>query len=248
MDTNKKIIIANWKMKVGYKQALPLLKKFKSLKFSPRAEAVLCPDFITLPIATQVLRGGKLSLGSQDCAPVTRGAYTGEVSALDLKDLGAKYIILGHSERRQYFGESDQLINQKIKTVLATKGLTPILCVGERVRGRNPKALLFKQLAGALKDVKLSVNQQIIVAYEPVWAIGTGKVIGPQEVIMAHLLIKGFLTKRFKPSQCRVVYGGSVDAKNSAIFRDISVVDGLLVGGASLQPKDFLTISTSVLN
>jgi triosephosphate isomerase len=243
----KKIIIANWKMKVSYKKASALLKKFRALKFSAAAEAVLCPDFITLPLTASSLKGSQLKLGAQDAAPAARGAYTGEVAATDLRDLGVKYVILGHSERREYLAESDQLINQKLQTVLAVKGLTPVLCVGEKKRGKNPKAILFKQLEGALRNIKLTSAQSIVVAYEPVWAIGTGQVVSPQEVILAHLLIKGWLTKRFSAQQCRVIYGGSVDAKNSANFRDISVVDGLLVGGASLNPKDFLTIFTSVL-
>jgi len=243
----KKIIIANWKMKVPYKKAPALLKQFKTLKLTNLAEAVLCPDFISLPLASRVLKGTALKLGAQDASFSARGAYTGEVAASDLKDLGVKYIILGHSERREYLAESDQLINQKLRAVLAVKGLIPVLCVGDKVRGKNPKAVLFKQLNGALTDIKLSPTQSIIVAYEPVWAIGTGQVVSPAEVTLAHLLIKGFLTKRFKAGQCRVIYGGSVDAKNSSNFRHISVVDGLLVGGASLNPSDFLTIYENML-
>jgi len=243
----KKIIIANWKMKVPYKKAPALLKQFRARKFSNLAEAVLCPDFISLPLASQVLKGTALKLGAQDVSFSARGAYTGEVAASDLKDLGAKYIILGHSERREYLAESDQLINQKLQSVLAVKGLIPVLCVGDKVRGKNPKLILFKQLAGALTNIKLSPTQSIIVAYEPVWAIGTGQVVSPAEVTLAHLLIKGFLTKRFKASQCRVIYGGSIDAKNSSNFRHIPVVDGLLVGGASLNPSDFLTIYENML-
>jgi len=243
----KKIIIANWKMKVPYKKLPTLLKKFSALKLANSAEAVLCPDFISLPLASQVLKGTALKLGAQDASFSARGAYTGEVAASDLKDLGAKYIILGHSERREYLAESDQLINQKLQSVLAVKGLIPVLCVGDKVRGKNPKLILFKQLAGALTNIKLSPTQSIIVAYEPVWAIGTGQVVSPAEVTLAHLLIKGFLTKRFKASQCRVIYGGSIDAKNSSNFRHIPVVDGLLVGGASLNPSDFLTIYENML-
>ena len=246
MSTNK-IIVANWKMKLPYKKAAPLLKKFSSIKFSPTVQVVLCPDFITLPLASNILKKSKIKLGAQDAALADRGAYTGEVSPVDLKDLGVAYIILGHSERREYLAESDALINQKLKAVLAVKGLIPILCVGDKVRGKNPKTILFKQLAGALKDIKLAPSQSIIVAYEPVWAIGTGRVVTNSEVTLAHLLIKGFLTKRFKPSQSRVIYGGSVDAKNSANFRDILVVNGLLVGGSSLNSKDFLTICRNVL-
>lgn len=243
----EKIIIANWKMKLPYRQAAALLKKFKTLRLAASAEAVVCPDFLALPLAAKILRGSKLSLGAQDASLADRGAYTGEVSASDLKNLGVKYVILGHSERREYLLESDELINQKLREVLLVKGLVPILCVGEKKRGKNPKAILFKQLAGALKGITLSSKQSIIVAYEPVWAIGTGKLVNPTEVTLAHLLIKGFLTKKFKPGQVRVIYGGSVDSKNSANFRDIAVVDGLLVGGASLKPADFLTIFTSML-
>lgn len=247
MMSSKKIIIANWKMKVPYKKLPTLLKKFGALKFSNSAEAVLCPDFISLPLAAKTLKGKALKIGAQDASFNLRGAYTGEVSATDLKDLGVKYIILGHSERREYLAESDQLINKKLQAVLVVKGLIPVLCMGDRVRGKNPKAILFKQLEGALKNIKLTPAQSIIVAYEPVWAIGTGRVVSPAEVTLAHLLIKGFLTKRFKASQCRVIYGGSVDAKNSSNFRHIPVVDGLLVGGASLDPAAFLTIYENML-
>ncbi len=242
-----KIIIANWKMKASYKKVPALLKQFQASAWDRLTEVVVCPDFINLSRAAQSLAGTKIKLGAQDAAAFARGAYTGEVSAPDLKDLGVKYIILGHSERREYLAESDSLINQKLQAVLAVKGLIPVLCVGEKVRGKNPKAILFKQLEGALKNIKLAATQSIIVAYEPIWAIGTGRVVTKAEVTLAHLLIKGFLTKRFKPSQSRVIYGGSVDAKNSANFRDITVVDGLLVGGASLNPKDFLTICRNVL-
>jgi len=245
--SSKKIIIANWKMKVPYKKAPTLLKKFSALKFSSSIEAVLCPDFISLPGAAKILKGKILKLGAQNSASNLRGAYTGEVSAVDLKDLGVKYIILGHSERREYLAESDKLINQKLQAVLAVKGLIPVLCVGDKVRGKNPKSVLFKQLEGALKNIKLSSTQSIIVAYEPVWAIGTGQIVSPAEVTLAHLLIKGLLTKRFKAGQCRVIYGGSVDAKNSSNFRRIPVVDGLLVGGASVDPAAFLTIYENML-
>jgi len=245
--SSKKIIIANWKMKMPYKKAPTLLKRFSALKFPNSVETVLCPDFISLPLAVKALGKKTLKLGAQNASFNLRGAYTGEVSATDLKDLGVKYIILGHSERREYLAESDQLINQKLQAVLAVKGLTPVLCVGDKMRGKNPKAILFKQLEGALKNIKLSSTQSIVVAYEPVWAIGTGRVVSPTEVILAHLLIKGFLTKRFKASQCRVIYGGSIDAKNSSNFRHIPVVDGLLVGGASLKPSDFLTICENML-
>lgn len=247
MKSAKKIIIANWKMKAPYKKAPVLLKRFGALKFSGSAEAVLCPDFISLSLASKNLKGSKLKMGAQDASIALQGAYTGEVSASDLKDLGVTYVILGHSERREYFSESDEVINKKLQAVLSVKGLVPVLCVGEKVRGKSPKEILFKQLKGALKNIKLSPEQSIVVAYEPIWAIGTGQVVSPSEVTLAHLLIKGFLTKIFKPDQCRVIYGGSVDAKNSANFRDIEVVDGLLVGGASLNPKDFLTIFTSML-
>lgn len=247
MISPKKIIIANWKMKVPYPKSSALLKRFSALKFSNQAEAVLCPDFITLPQAAAALKKSQIKLGAQDAALSLRGAYTGEVSASDLKSLGVKYVILGHSERREYLAESDKLINQKLKAVLAVKGLVPVLCIGEKIRGKNPKAVLFKQLAGALKDIQLSPTQSIIVAYEPVWAIGTGRVITPAEVTLAHLLIKGFLTKKFLPGQCRVIYGGSVDSNNSANFSKILVVDGLLVGGASLKPADFLTIFCNML-
>jgi triosephosphate isomerase len=217
------------------------------LSIPARIEAIVCPDFLSLPLAAKTLPLRSMKLGSQDAAFVDRGAYTGEISPADIKSLGASYVILGHSERRQYLGETDVLINKKLQAVLAVSGLTPVLCVGEKIRGKNPKAVLHKQLAGALKNVKLKPGQRLVVAYEPVWAIGTGRVIKRSEVVLAHLLILGWLTKRFSPAQCQVLYGGSVDAKNAANFSDISVVDGLLVGGASLDPKSFLTICRSML-
>ncbi len=242
-----KIIIANWKMKVPHQGAANLLRRFSHLSFPAGIEAVVCPDFLALPLAAKTLSLRKLKLGAQDAAFIDRGAYTGEISPTDIKSLGATYVILGHSERRQYLGETDALINKKLQAVLAVPGLIPVVCVGEKARGKNPKAVLQKQLAGAFKDIRLKPGQRLVVAYEPVWAIGTGRVIKRSEVVLAHLLILGWLTKRFSPTQCQVLYGGSVDAKNAANFSDISVVDGLLVGGASLEPKSFLTICRSML-
>ena len=211
----------------------------------------VCPDFTALlPIAV-ILRESLIKIGAQNAALKNCGALTGEVSVLNLKELGVKYVIIGHSERREIMGESDELINEKMKTVVAAKNLTPILCIGEKHHGQNPVAIFEKQLTADLAGVKISPTQKIIVAYEPLWAIGTGKVITAKEVLRAQVAIKEILEKLYAPALVKnnfsIIYGGSVDEKNAKNFADLANVDGLLVGGASLTASKFIKICLALL-
>jgi triosephosphate isomerase len=238
----KKIIIANWKMKLNYSDTLKLAKQFVALSSKTKNEIVVCPDFSALAEVGKVIKKSRLILGAQDVAAFNLGAYTGEVSALSLKQLDCRYVIIGHSERRQYNKEDDALINLKIKTALPL--LIPILCIGEKLSDRKRwKQVLKKQIDLDLKGVEKGKLKSIIIAYEPIWAIGTGQTVSAQEAkeaynfIVAYLLSLGYSQKQFQ-----VIYGGSVDPKNAG---QLSVFAGFLIGGTSLKPKDFFMIANN---
>jgi triosephosphate isomerase len=231
-------------MAVPYQRAESLLKRFVSLKFPESIEAVVCPDFLSLDKAKNIFFGKKILLGCQDVSSFSRGAYTGEVSVLDLKSLKVKYAIVGHSERRKYQMESDEVINGKVKVILEN-GLVPVLCVGEKDRNdKRAKEKILEQLANGLKGIKLGKKGQIVIAYEPVWAIGTGRVVSENEIVRAVELISTYLKKKYSTNQYRILYGGSVSGKNAKMLGRIT--NGLLVGGASLEPKSFLDICLKV--
>ena len=244
--TNKKIIIANWKMKVGYKAGLKLATNLRKNINTKKWETVLCPDFSGLAAVGQIIAHSSLQLGAQNVASQNIGALTGEISPLTLKELGVKYVIIGHSERRKYFGETDATINVKLKNILSLKGLTPVLCIGENDINDDYRLVLMEQLLLAFKGIKLDKTKNILVAYEPVWAIGTGQVIAPERAASAHRVIRQVLEKLYSKNiftaSFRLLYGGSVDEQNAAQFKSLENVDGLLVGGASLDPKKFIKI------
>jgi len=248
-----KIVIGNWKMKLGAGQSLRLAESLRSLSAAGKfkGEIVICPDFTVLEDVGRIIKKTPIRLGAQNAALEGRGALTGEVSPLNLKELGAYYVIIGHSERREIMGETDALINKKMAAVLETKKLIPILCVGEKRRGQDPAAVFQKQLTADLKNIKIAPAQKIIVAYEPLWAIGTGKVITGKEVLRAHAAVRHILEKIYSPAifarNFRLVYGGSVDEKNAANFAGLADVDGVLVGGASLTAVKFWKICVSLL-
>jgi len=232
-------------MKIGYKAGLKLASALKTKIKSRKADVVLCPDFSSLAEVGKIIKTSVLKLGAQNVARENNGAFTGEVSPLNLKELGVNYVIIGHSERRQFFGESDEIVNAKLKNVLSLKKIIPILCIGER-EGDNYQLVLKEQLLTAFKGIKLDKDQNVIVAYEPVWAIGTGKVCPPDHAENVHRVIRDFLGemlgKAIVKNNFRLVYGGSVDAKNAGQFKNLANVDGLLVGGASLDAKNFAQI------
>lgn len=245
----RKIIIAgNWKMyknlKDGQDLAIALRRELYSIE---NVDIVVCPPYTLLVSLADCLETSNIFVGAQDCYWLDEGAFTGEVSPKMLKDAGCKFVIIGHSERRQFFAETNESVNKKIKAVL-THGLTPIMCVGETLFERE-KGLTFKvledHLQNGLKDIAVRDAQRLIIAYEPVWAIGTGKTATPQQAQEAHKYIRDLLVKMYNKETAetiRIQYGGSVKPENTTELMTQPDVDGALVGGASLGFESFSEI------
>lgn len=239
----KKLFIANWKMQLDTKESLTLAKDYARVFKKSSDEIAVAPDFSSLASVALALKKSVVKLAAQDVSAYDKGAYTGEVNAKSLKQLGAKYVIIGHSERRIYFKESGELIKLKISQALKN-GLVPVICVGENLKERQAKktqVVLRKQISEALLDLKISDDKAIVLAYEPVWAIGSGKAISPADAESAHVFIKGILAEVIGQIP-RVIYGGSVTSKNASEILEWPNVDGLLVGGASLKLDEFFKI------
>jgi triosephosphate isomerase (TIM) len=213
---------------------------------STRAEIVICPPFVNLPAAIDAARGA-VEIGAQDVFWLKEGAYTGEVSAPMLQAIGCRWVIIGHSERRHYFGETDDTVFKKIQAALEA-GLKPIVCVGERLEEREAGAtetVLATQFVGGIASLTPEQFGRIVIAYEPVWAIGTGKTATPEIAETAHHFIRGEIRARFGPEAagaCRILYGGSVKPDNTKGLMAQPDIDGALVGGASLDPAVFAAI------
>lgn len=245
----KKLIAANWKMcKTSTEAARTFLKAFLPMvKGHKRDEIVLCPSFVELIPVAKALRGSNVKLGAQDVFWEHEGAYTGEVCARSLVDAGCTHVIIGHSERRQYFGETDDTVNRKLLAALDA-GLTAIVCVGEFLREREAgltDEVLRRQTQGAFRTVPNEAAKKIAIAYEPVWAIGTGKTATPELAAAAHRIIRAELEQIFGEvvaSRTRILYGGSVKPENAKALMVEPEIDGALVGGASLDPKSFAAI------
>jgi triosephosphate isomerase len=238
----KPLIVANWKMNPQTMAEAELLFNSiqRGIKKSKNVEVVICPPF--LYISNLKSQKSNLKLGAQDVFWERKGAYTGEVSPMMLKDLGCQYVIIGHSERRKYFGETEEMVNKKIKAVLRAK-LKPILCIGEtKEEKREGKTLgvLRIQIKKALKNLTIKELNNLIIAYEPLWAIGRGTPCDPKEAKEVLL----FLRKIFK--KLLFLYGGSVNSKNAADYLKKAGFNGLLVGGASLSPREFIEIVRAV--
>lgn len=245
----KCLVAGNWKMhgsRVSVEQLLGGLMKGLS---SPDAnkhllDVVVCPTYVHIAQAMALCENGLISVGSQDCSPMSSGAYTGEVAAGMLKEMGCQWVILGHSERRQYHGEADELVAAKLVAAVEA-GIAPILCVGETLEqreGGDAKSVVAAQLEGALQgQVELD---QLVVAYEPVWAIGTGLTATPEEAQQMHAFIRKCLAKvsAVDEDKTRILYGGSVKSGNARELFAQSDIDGALVGGAALITEEFLAI------
>jgi len=243
----KPIIIANWKMKLGVPESIKLAREIKK-GTSKKAEVVICPSFVSLGEVAHILKNSNVKLGAQDCFWEKEGAFTGEVSASQLREAGCEFVIVGHSERRKYLKETDEMVHQKVKMALAA-GLIPIICVGETFDQRQEGAkdyVLIQQTTKALEGISVGVDQSVIIAYEPVWVIGTGQAVEPGEAETAHQVIRQSLFDLFPHSivenNFQVVYGGSVDSKNVANFVSLENTTGVLVGGASLEAEEFISI------
>lgn len=235
----KKIIAANWKMTLKKDNLAPLVEVAKTADLT-KVEMIICPSFTHLSETAALIKNQKISLGAQDCFWEEKGAYTGEISAWDLKNEGCQYVLIGHSERRRYFVETDEIINKKLLAALAS-GLVPILCVGETKAEKDAGQTLGRVAEQVKKDlIGVTVKAgQIIIAYEPVWAIGTGDSCSPEIAFEVHSLIKQEVKTAVGIDNIAVLYGGSVDEKNVADFLRQSVIDGVLVGGASTKVEAF---------
>jgi triosephosphate isomerase (TIM) len=212
-----------------------------------RDEIVLCPSFPAIPAVVEAVRGSQIAVGAQDMFWEKDGAYTGEVSAHMLAAAGCTHVIIGHSERRQYFGETDDTVNRKLRAALAA-GLKPIVCVGEVLAERDAgvtEDVLRRQCSAAFREIANSEAATIIIAYEPVWAIGTGKTATPELAAEAHRTIRFEAEQAFGAGVAtgmRILYGGSVKPENARALMSQAEIDGALVGGASLDPKSFSAI------
>jgi triosephosphate isomerase len=246
--TRKPCVAGNWKMNLTLGQAGDLASAVvKSGPDIGGAEVVLIPPFTSLPRVKEVLAGSPVKLGGQNCHWEDKGAYTGEISPLMLKEAGCRYVLIGHSERRQYFGETDATVNKKIRAALQ-HGLSPIFCLGETLAEREQgqtESRIIGQLDGGLEGLTDDEFSQIVIAYEPVWAIGTGRTASPSQAEEVQALIRDRLSKKYGKeisSYAIILYGGSVKPDNAFSLYQEKNIDGFLVGGASLEAGSFITI------
>src|SRR5579883_112021 len=244
----KPVIAGNWKMHKTAAETSSFLEAFAPMVAgSSHAEIVICPTFVNLPAAIGSAAGTNVEIGAQDVFWLKEGAYTGEISAPMLAAIGCRWVIIGHSERRQYFGETDETVLKKTVAALDA-GLKPIVCVGERLEEREAGAtetVCGAQFTGGIAGLTPEQFAQIVIAYEPVWAIGTGKTATPEIASDAHRFIRGEVRKRFgaeAAGACRILYGGSVKPDNIKGLMAQQEIDGALVGGASLDPASFASI------
>lgn len=220
--------------------------------FRNEVDVVICPPFTSLLVASSLLKDSPFYLGAQNMSQKDDGAFTGEISARMLGAIGCKYVILGHSERRQYFNESDELVNMKIKKALAS-GLTPIACIGETLEEREKgitDKIISSQIRGILRELESQEIEKVIIAYEPVWAIGTGKNATPEEANQVHRLIRKLIAQSYSwgaAEKTLILYGGSMNAQNASSLLSQTDIDGGLIGGASLQVDPFVSIIQSAL-
>ena len=244
----RKLIAANWKMYKTPPEARDYIAEFlPQVRDHERVDIVICPTFVCVPAVVAALGKSIIGVGGQDVSWEKEGPYTGEVSAHMLRSVGCSHVIIGHSERRQLFGETDDTVNQKLKMSL-TSGLRPIVCVGEVLAEREAgltEDILRLQCGIAFRDISGADAAPLIVAYEPVWAIGTGKTATPEMAADAHSVIRAEAARAFGDSvaeNLRILYGGSVKPENATALMSQPEIDGALVGGASLDPHSFAKI------
>lgn len=243
------VIAGNWKMNTCRESASTLVAALRAEVPAPRddVDVVVCPPYPYLALAVSSAGDSGVEVGGQDAWTEASGAFTGEVACEMLQDVGCKWVILGHSERRQINGESDELINTKVHKGLST-GLKVILCVGELLEQRESnqtEAVLEQQMTGGLANVDAAAMANVVIAYEPVWAIGTGKVASEEQAEAAHAFLRSWLESRFNAdvaASVRILYGGSVKPDNAVGLLSQANVDGALVGGASLKAESFIPI------
>jgi len=246
MRKKKVFIGGNWKMNFNHLESKEFIEKLlKATKNIENKEIVIFPPFTSLFIVSEIIKNSGIKLGAQNTHWEDKGAFTGEISPLFLLALGCEYVIIGHSERRKYFGENDEMINKKIKKVLSLN-LRPVLCVGENLEERETgKALTIieSQLKADLKDIKKIEN--MVIAYEPIWAIGTGKNATPEQASEVHQFIRNFIKDNYgeeTSEKVRIIYGGSVNKENIRELLKTESIDGVLIGGASIKLDEFTYI------
>lgn len=246
------LIAGNWKMNLHRAEAVALAEAIvKAVQKEPakfkKSEAALCPPSVYLDAVAKAVQGSPVALAAQNMYHEANGAFTGEVSASMLRDVGCKYVVLGHSERRHILGESNQDVNRKVLAALKA-GLSPIVCVGETLQEREAGQtadVVWEQFLGSLAGVAAEHMPQVVIAYEPVWAIGTGKTATPEQAEAVHADLRKILEFRYNAQTAaavRIQYGGSVKADNAAELLSQKNIDGALVGGASLKADSFLAI------
>ena len=244
----KTVIAGNWKMNMLASEIKPFMEQLKENMPKTRpCDVVLCTPAVMIPAMLKAGKDCKVAVGAQDVSKHDKGAYTGEISASQLADIGAKYCIVGHSERRQYHGEDDMLVNAKAKALLA-KGMLPIICVGESLEQRENNLTMeyvSYQVKAALSGIEASQLRRCVIAYEPIWAIGTGKTATAEQAQEVCEGIRAVIRKIYGARPARAVsilYGGSMNAKNAYELLSMPDIDGGLIGGASLKPMDFAAI------
>ncbi len=243
------LIAGNWKMNHTVSEAEHFFKELKVIK--KEAELLICPPFTDIPLARFMLGASSIKWGAQNVYPEDKGAFTGEVSPVMLKDLGCTYVICGHSERRQIFKESDQFIAEKVKSVFAHE-MIPILCIGETLEERDggqTEERIFAQLQNGVSGIRKQDADKLVIAYEPIWAIGTGKAATAENAETIAGFIRHSLEKlvgKKAAGAIRILYGGSVNPDNVSVFIKEKNIDGVLIGGASLKASDFASIYKKV--
>ncbi|MEG1620271.1 MAG: triose-phosphate isomerase [Oscillospiraceae bacterium] len=248
----KKIIAGNWKMNKTPSETAILLDEIKSKLGDLNCKFIICPPFISLERAIETAKNSPIKIGGQNCYWEESGAYTGEVSAKMLADLGIEYVILGHSERRTYFGDTDQSVNKKIKSAI-NHSLTAIFCVGESLEQRElgvTETHIKSQIKLGLLGISQEEMAKIIIAYEPIWAIGTGKTATSQQAEEVCRFIRKIIGEMYNcetAENIQIIYGGSMNEKNAAELLSMENIDGGLIGGASLKPDEITAIANNCI-
>jgi triosephosphate isomerase len=242
------LIAGNWKMNTDRAAACEIAMQLKKhITAETAAEVLICPPFVYLDSVSQIVDGCPIELGAQNVYHQSNGAFTGEISTEMLIDVGCKYVILGHSERRHVLGESDSQVNEKVHAAISA-GLVAIVCVGETLEQREnnqTQSVVLEQFEGSLAGISDASMESVVIAYEPVWAIGTGKVATPEQAQEVHADLRSVIEKRYNSEiagKVRILYGGSVKPDNAVDLLQQKDIDGALVGGASLNPEGFVEI------
>ena len=247
--SKKNFCVANWKMNMTSKESKEFLTNFNKYKLLDDINYIICPSYTSLNEVNQFNENKKYYLGAQDVSINIKGSYTGEISFNMLEECNCDYVIIGHSERREFFNETDDKINKKV-TILQKTNLIPIVCIGEQFEDRKNKKefdVIKKQIINIFKNVIFNDNDDIIIAYEPVWAIGSGQAADTETIKKMHNYIKNIIKKMYK-NNCNIylLYGGSVNVTNAKEIASLENVNGFLIGSASLEPNEFYNISKSL--